>query len=154
MSVNKNLLAPCGLYCGVCSIYYADKQNDEKMKEKLAKVYFNTPEQIKCDGCLSDNKYIYCQSCSIRRCVVKKELSGCHECAEFPCRKITKFPFELAKEFMMKSIPARKERNDEEWVTWEENNWTCKACGTLAFRGAKRCPNCKTEMPSMLDSQK
>ena len=40
MSVNKNLLAPCGLYCGVCSIYYADKHNNEKMKQKLEKNYW------------------------------------------------------------------------------------------------------------------
>ena len=151
MSVNPNLLAPCGLYCGVCAIYYADKHNNEKMKEKLAKVYFNTPDQIKCDGCLSENKYIFCQSCSIRRCVKKKEFSGCHECSEFPCRKINKFPFELAKQYMLKSIPARKERTDAEWVKWEENNWTCKNCGALALRGAKRCPECKTEMESILD---
>ncbi|NVM30660.1 MAG: DUF3795 domain-containing protein [Candidatus Helarchaeota archaeon] len=150
MSVNPNLLAPCGLYCGVCATYYADKHNNEKMKQKLAKAYFNKPEQIKCDGCLSDNKYLFCQSCSIRRCVKKKELSGCHECSDFPCRKINKFPFELAKKFMLISIPARKERTDEEWVAWEEKNWTCKECGTLAFRGAKRCPNCKIEMPNIL----
>jgi len=26
--INKNLLAPCGLYCGVCAIYIADKDNN------------------------------------------------------------------------------------------------------------------------------
>ena len=151
MPVNPNLLAPCGLYCGVCAIYYADKHNDEKMKEKLAKVYFNTPDQIKCDGCLSDNLYPYCKSCSIRRCVTKRELAGCHECDDFPCRKVTKFPFELAKKYMMKSIPARKERTDEEWVAWEENHWTCKNCNTLNFRGANKCHNCKEEIPPILE---
>jgi len=56
------------------------------------------------------------------------------------------YPFPLAKEFMLKSIPARQERIDEEWVQWEEENWTCKVCGTRAFRGARRCVECKTDL--------
>ena len=151
MSVNPNLLAPCGLYCGVCGIYYADKKQDEKLKRKLAKAYFCKPEQIECDGCLSDNKYFFCKSCSIRRCVQKKGLAGCHQCEDFPCRRITKFPVDAAKNFMLKSIPVWKESTDAEYVAWEEKNWTCTECGTLAFRGAQRCPKCKAEMGSPLE---
>lgn len=151
MSVNPNLLAPCGLYCGVCGIHYADKHEDEVLKQKLAKSYGVEPESIKCDGCLSDNKFAFCKLCPIRDCVITKEISGCHECSDWPCDKVTNFPFELAKKFMLKSIPARRERTDEEWVRWEENNWICKNCGALAFRGARRCRNCKNEIISLLD---
>ncbi len=150
MSVNPNLLAPCGLYCGVCGIFYADKHNDEVLKQKLAKAYWSKPEQIKCDGCLSDNKYIFCEKCQIRSCVMVKNVAGCHECSDFPCDKIMNYPFPVAKDFMCKSIPARKDRTDAEWVAWEVSNWTCKKCGVLAFRGAKRCPQCKTEIPSII----
>lgn len=146
MKVNPNLLAPCGLYCGVCGIYYADKQENEILKQKLAKAYWCQPEQIKCDGCLSENKYFFCETCKIRSCVTEKGISGCHQCADFPCDNITNYPFPVAKEFMLKSIPARQERTDEEWVEWEENNWTCSSCGAKMFRGAKRCPNCKNEI--------
>ena len=150
LSVNPNLLAPCGLYCGVCAILYADKQGNEKMKQKLAKAYWCKPEQIQCDGCLSDNRYVFCEACKIRDCVTNKGIAGCHECAEWPCKLIEKFPFKLAKRFMKVSIPVWKEKSDAEWVKWEEANWTCKSCGTLAFRGAKRCPKCKTDIPSIL----
>jgi hypothetical protein len=151
MTVNPNLLAPCGLYCGVCGIYYADQKKDENLKQKLAKAYWCKPEQIQCDGCLSDNKYLFCQSCKIRECVAAKGIKGCHECSEFPCSNIQNFPFELAKRFMLKSVPARKEGSDSEWVAWEEHNWTCTECGTLVFRGAKRCPNCNTALQSNLE---
>lgn len=149
--MNTNLLAPCGLYCGVCGIYYADKHNIEKLKQKLAEAYWTEPELIKCDGCLSGNKFVYCDDCKIRECIISKGISGCHECSEWPCDTVTNFPFPLAKEFMLISIPARRERTDEEWVEWEENNWICKECGTLAFRGARRCGKCKNEIPSILD---
>ncbi len=149
--MNPKLLAPCGLYCGVCGIYYANKHGNEKLKQKLAKAYWCKPDQIACEGCLSDNKYFYCKSCKIRECVQKKGFRGCHECSEFPCEYITNYPYQLAKKFMLKSIPARKERTDAEWVAWEEQNWTCKACGAIAFRGAKRCPICKEPLPSILE---
>ena len=29
---NKELMAPCGLYCGTCSIYIATRDNNEKLK--------------------------------------------------------------------------------------------------------------------------
>ncbi len=149
-SVNIKLLAPCGLCCGVCGIYYADKNNIEKLKQKLAQSYLTEPEQIKCDGCSSDNKFVYCDSCLIRECVLSKGLSGCHQCTEWPCEKVTNFPFPLAGEYMLKSIPARRERTDKEWVEWEEHNWSCRECGTLAFRGARICGKCRKEIPSIL----
>ena len=39
MEINPNFLAPCGLYCGVCAVYYATKDENEKFKERLVGVY-------------------------------------------------------------------------------------------------------------------
>jgi len=39
MKINPDFLAPCGLYCGVCAVYYATKERNEKFKEKLVDVY-------------------------------------------------------------------------------------------------------------------
>ena len=35
--INQELVAPCGLYCGVCGIYCATASGDQPLKEKLAK---------------------------------------------------------------------------------------------------------------------
>ena len=35
----EDLLAPCGLYCGVCGILTAHRDNNQKFKEKLAPIY-------------------------------------------------------------------------------------------------------------------
>jgi len=43
--INQNLIAPCGLYCGVCGIHVATKNGDEQLKEKLAKAYGDTPDK-------------------------------------------------------------------------------------------------------------
>ena len=39
MEVDPKFLAPCGLYCGVCGVYYATRDENEKFLDKLLKVY-------------------------------------------------------------------------------------------------------------------
>ena len=81
-NINKALLAPCGLYCGVCAIHIADRDNNLKFKERLVKVYkplTKTINDIKCSGCLSENQeniFGYCQTCSIRDCIKSKGIDG------------------------------------------------------------------------------
>ena len=33
MKINPDLISPCGLYCGVCAIYIAHRDNNHKFKE-------------------------------------------------------------------------------------------------------------------------
>ena len=35
MKINPSLVGPCGLYCGVCAIYIAGRDNNLKLKEKF-----------------------------------------------------------------------------------------------------------------------
>jgi hypothetical protein len=39
MMVNPDLISPCGLYCGVCAIYIAHRDNNPKLKERLVNLY-------------------------------------------------------------------------------------------------------------------
>ncbi|MGZ7194266.1 MAG: DUF3795 domain-containing protein [Halobacteriota archaeon] len=50
-------MSPCGMYCGVCSILFAYKNNDQNLKQMLS-VYFKTePETIICEGCNSQKTF-------------------------------------------------------------------------------------------------
>jgi len=141
--MNKELLAPCGLYCGVCGVYLASRDNNQKLKEKLANAYGVTPEQIDCNGCLSDNKFVYCQACDIRACVNEKDFEGCHQCIDFPCKLIDDFPVPVGKKVILRSVPDRKELGTEKWVEAEEKRYSCSHCNEQLFRGARRCGSCK-----------
>ncbi|MBN2332984.1 MAG: DUF3795 domain-containing protein [Deltaproteobacteria bacterium] len=141
--MNKELLAPCGLYCGVCGIYLASRDNNQKLKEKLAGAYGVTPEQVACSGCLSDNRFGYCQTCGIRTCVTDKKIDGCHQCDDFPCRLIEAFPVPVGKKVILRAVPERKKLGDEQWVAAEEKRYHCPHCGEQLFRGARRCGKCK-----------
>lgn len=39
MEIENNFLAPCGLYCGVCGVYYATRDNNENFLERLLAMY-------------------------------------------------------------------------------------------------------------------
>lgn len=69
---NKDLVAPCGLYCGECSAF----------------------QDGRCGGCISRKGLCleYTKICGIYSCCVdKRSLRVCNECKEFPCGKFPAF---------------------------------------------------------------
>lgn len=147
-NINKDLLAPCGLYCGVCAIHIADRDNNFKFKNVLVDVYkpfTKSIDDIKCSGCLSENPeniFGYCKSCPIRDCILKKSYDGCYQCDDFPCKFIDNFPIPVGKKVILRAIPQWKKLGTEKWVEEEEKRYHCPECGNSLFRGAKRCNKC------------
>lgn len=154
MEINQKFLSPCGLYCGVCSVYYATRDNNQKFMEKLLNFYQHamtdldnlTVEDLQCEGCLSEKTSFFCQACSIKDCTRKKGYSGCHECDDFPCQFIENFPIPVGKKVVLRSIPYRKKWGTQKWVRDEEARYICPDCGNKVFRGVKRCNKCKVEL--------
>ena len=146
--INRALLAPCGLYCGVCAIHIADRDNKSKFKKILVDVYkpfSKTIEDIKCKGCLAENQediFGYCKMCPIRDCVKGKGFESCYQCDDFPCKFVDKFPVPVGKKVILRAIPQWKELGTEKWVEEEEKRYHCPECGNSLFRGAKRCNKC------------
>jgi hypothetical protein len=160
MKTNLEFISPCGLYCGVCAIYIAHRDNNEKFKERLASLYkgnvsgkgtlpnseqFSTKD-IHCQGCLSDDLFMHCRQCEIRDCTIKKGYSGCHECDEFPCEYIDNFPMAVGKKVILRSVPYRRKFGTEKWAQDEEAMYYCPECGNKVFRGAVKCNQCKANL--------
>lgn len=142
MESRNKLAAPCGLYCGVCPILIAHRDNNIKFKERLAPVYNVTPDQLKCEGCFSDNLWGHCQVCAIRTCVLKKEIEGCHQCNDFPCEHIEAFRIPVGKKVILRAIPAWRELGTERFIEEEEKRYQCPKCSSKLFRGVQKCRNC------------
>jgi len=140
--MKRELLAPCGLYCGVCGILQAHRNGDEPLKGKLAAVYGLKPEDIRCEGCLSDVVFVYCRVCPIKKCTGEKGYEGCFACADFPCRVIEEFPFPEGKRVMLRAVPAWRDLGTERWEEEERKRYSCSQCGALLFRGARKCRAC------------
>jgi hypothetical protein len=160
MKINPDLIAPCGLYCGVCAIYIAHRDHNQKFKERLVELYKGrvpgkgtlpnneklSAEDIRCQGCLSDDLFMYCRHCEIRACTRKKGYTGCHQCDEFPCQYIENFPMTVGKKVILRAIPYWREAGTEKWIQDEEARYICPECGNKVFRGVARCNQCKAKL--------
>ena len=78
----------CGLDCEKCDARIATVNNDNKLREKTAKLWSElngadiTPEMINCTGCrISGAKTPFCDNiCGIRRCAADKKADTCADC--------------------------------------------------------------------------
>ena len=50
MQNKKKLATPWGLYCGVCGVYIAHRDDNIKFKDRLAAVYGVAVDDVKCEG--------------------------------------------------------------------------------------------------------
>ena len=105
------IIAFCGLACHKCGAFIATKNDDDEKRKEISQQWskqFNSdikPEDINCDGCLSDggNLFSYCKVCEIRKCAKLKELKNCAPCVEYPCQRLNE---------LFKMVPAAKENLD------------------------------------------
>jgi hypothetical protein len=161
MNINPDFISPCGLYCGVCGIYIAHRDNNLKFKKRLVDLYQGevpggkgilpncetlSVEDIKCRGCLSDDQFMHCRQCEIRECTREKGYTGCHQCPEFPCRHIENFPMTVGKKVILRVIPYWREVGTEKWIGDEEARYICPKCGHKVFRGVVTCNQCKAKL--------
>lgn len=149
MRIQKEYLAPCGLYCGVCSILIAHRDNNQRLKEKLSGVYGVKPEDLHCTGCLSADSsdiFPYCLVCAIKSCAAEKNIEGCHQCDDFPCTHVENFPNGPGKKVILKSVPLRRSLGSAAWALHEEQRYACPDCSNRLFRGARRCNKCGKEV--------
>ena len=160
MATNPDLLSPCSLYCGVCAIHIAHRDNNLKLKERLVSLYQGgtpgkgtlpnsdtlTVDDIHCRGCLSDDQFMHCRQCDIRKCAQERGLEGCHQCDDFPCDYIENFSMAVGKKVILRAVPYRREFGTEKWVQDEEARYVCPECGNKVFRGAMKCNQCKAQL--------
>lgn len=93
----KNLIAYCGLDCEKCEAYIATQNNDDKLRQKVAKDWSKLngieiiPEMINCDGCRATGKKTpFCDGlCEIRKCAMEKQYAICGNCKNIDkCEKL------------------------------------------------------------------
>lgn len=64
--IDKNMIAFCGTYCGVC-----------EWKDKIG-----------CKGCKANKGIMFWGECDKAKCCMEKGHKHCGECLEMPCQKL------------------------------------------------------------------
>jgi hypothetical protein len=151
---DKTLAGICGLYCGTCPNYLAEREGDTARIEAIAKSNNMEVSAVGCDGCLSDRVMPFCVECKngFRTCAKEKGVTWCFECAEFPCRRLEDFK----KIHIVDGVPHHatviedlkymKEHGVEAWVKRQEKAGSCPTCGKRLYFFTRECPACHTKV--------
>ena len=150
----EKLAAPCGLYCGACSIIAAVRTGDPQLLELIAggvAKYLGHPVKVKdltCEGCLSDVRAIMCRECNLRACAFEKGLTYCAQCADFPCQQIIDFNNDGFRHHseVLDNIRRQQEIGIDAWVKEQEERWRCPNCSCVVDWYAGQCPDCNTTL--------
>lgn len=118
--MEKELIAPCGINCGIC-LHYLRAEN-------------------KCPGCFSGRKVNgRCIKCGIRLCK-KRHGEYCFECDQFPCERIKRLDKRYRERYGMSEIDnleTIKSKGLEYFLKQEEKKWV-NSEGTLCVHDKKR----------------
>jgi hypothetical protein len=94
----SGMIAYCGLDCSECKAFQATEAKDFGRKREIAEKWTREgdiefkPEDINCEGCMSETISGWCRKiCKIRPCAEKRKIKTCAHCEDYPCQMLKKF---------------------------------------------------------------
>jgi hypothetical protein len=123
------LIAPCGMNCGLCMAYLREK---------------NT-----CEGCRSGDggKAKSVLACTIRKCETFRmsESGFCSGCAKLPCPRLKRLDARYRKKYrmsMLENLHTIREGGIVPFVASERERWACPECGGVQCVHTAECIYC------------
>jgi hypothetical protein len=127
--LRSELIAPCGMNCGLCMAYLREK---------------NT-----CGGCRAgdESKAKSVLGCTIRTCeTVRASESGfCSECAKLPCPRLKRLDARYRQKYrmsMLENLRELRENGLQAFLESERKRWPCPECGGLQCVHTAECIYC------------
>jgi len=119
--MNEELIAPCGMNCGICSGYLAYKHD---VKSKGIRMPY-------CLGCRPRDK-----KCAFlkKRCnlLLSGKVQYCYECSNYPCERLNHIDtryLNLHRMSMIENLEFIKKKGINQFLEKEEERWKCPNCG-------------------------
>lgn len=137
MDMEEILIAPCGMNCGLCANYLAQKF--DLKKSGIQKSY--------CAGCRPRGK-----NCAFmkKNCELIGEgrVKYCFECEQFPCKRLKHLDERYRSRYhmsMIENLKDIKEFGISKFLAQQEKTWKCATCGGVICCHDGFCYNCETE---------
>ncbi len=128
------LIAPCGMNCGVCKAYLAFSRNVPKERGKVTH----------CAGCLPRVK-----NCFIKRGCRKlstHQFRFCYECADMPCKNLERVERRYRERYatsLVANLKLLKKVGMKEFLEAQENRFKCPDCGDVVSVHCGQCFTCR-----------
>jgi hypothetical protein len=126
----ENLIAACGMNCGICLAYLREKKP--------------------CKGCRAsnENKSKSCITCIIKNCEIVNKLDSkfCYVCPKYPCTRLKQLDKRYRTKYnmsMLENLESIKTFGLEQFVKKEHDRWLCKSCGGSICVHRGICLKCK-----------
>ena len=136
-TMREELIAPCGMNCGLCVSYLA-------MKGDINKKGFR---RRYCPGCLPRGKN--CTFMAAQCDLLGKGLVRfCYDCAGFPCRRLKALDRRYRTSYhmsMIENLEFIRDRGMEEFLGKEAAKWRCPDCGGVICCHNGLCLNCSLD---------
>jgi hypothetical protein len=133
-AIPKDLIAPCGMNCAICSRYLA---------------YKNNLSRSHCIGCRPRNKrctYLF-KNCTGPRTISNNNALFCFECVEYPCKQINRMDKRYRENYAMsvkENLEYIKSKGIETFIQEQIKKYTCPKCAGLISIHNRKCFACDT----------
>jgi hypothetical protein len=144
---DRSLLSRCGIYCGACYVYRAERDCGDFIRE-VAEWQNVELDEVKCNGCFApdDEKWPNCRKCVPWRCLEEKGLDFCHECDSFwdySCENYAHLEEFCAKRGENTRQNLIKVKADpERYLAEQDQRWRCGSCGEPYSWYEETCHHC------------
>jgi hypothetical protein len=130
--IHNEMIAPCGMNCGLCIGHMREKR--------------------KCPGCREMDAYesSYGRKCIIRSCQILKinNLKFCSDiCEKYPCLRLKNLDKRYKTRYgmsMIENLGNIERLGIEKFIESEQSRWKCSECGELLCVHRNSCLNCGT----------
>jgi len=135
MATDSDLIAPCGMNCGICSAYLAFA---EGIPRKIA---------THCTGCRIRNKkcaYLKGQCPGLR----EGNPQYCFACTEFPCHRLQSLDRRYRTRYgmsMIDNLREIQEKGMDIFLANQREKYRCPACGGTICVHNRKCYRCNRE---------
>ena len=134
VKLDRELIAPCGMYCGVCSSYLAQVHQLPRQRGKITH----------CAGCRPRDKqcaYLKGQ-CEL---LATGSIRYCFECPTYPCRNLAHIDQRYRQNYGMsflENLNLIRDRGEKALLKSLAGRFACGKCGELTSIHNGKCFRC------------